>query len=466
MPTENLRDFYIKAGVLPPAAVWERTGGVTPVGEAARAKLYAIDPDFAVSENMLPRGEVPAPTQTPNPEARKAIWDRAFEADPDEAANAYLAIGKAPTEKGNLDLSNRPQVKNADGSISTVKSMSINEDGKEVLIPMVREDGKMMDEKEAISHYHKTGKHLGKFNSVEEANAAAERIHQSEAKKLSSNKSGKAVPSSEAEAAGGKTFDTLLQDAMSGNKNAIAFVNDIGRIYGFDNLQVTKDGIQYQEDGEWKTATPEEMRPMYDQAVKGLQYFKQYAAGQSKSAAPTKAQQPRQAIPTNLDPAVLRSLRAKAILQGDVGDLVAYSRMPGQIDETAASAAYRRAATQRALRDAQQQAQPQIEYEYLEDGTTLLVDKNTKRRVGLLDQDDQPMPLSYINNQAQYHKDMDAIIKDVAEDKGQVIRNGTMNPIIKLPNGLSMTYSQYKLAKEGGFKKGHGNVGTASTGGK
>ena len=140
--------------------------------------------------------------------------------------------------------------------------------------------------------------------------------------------------------------------------------------------------------------------------------------------------------------------------------------MPGQIDETAASAAYRRAATQRALRDAQQQAQPQIEYEYLEDGTTLLVDKNTKRRVGLLDQDDQPMPLSYINNQAQYREEMDAIIKDVAEDKGQVIRNGTMNPIIKLPNGQSMTYSQYKLAKEGGFKKGHGNVGTASTGGK
>lgn len=403
MPTENLRDFYIKAGVLPPAAVWERTGEVTPVGEAARAKLYAIDPDFAVSENMLPRGEALAPTQTPNPEARQAIWDRAFEADPDEAANAYLAIGKEPSRKE-------------------------------------------APTKEAPTDKQKTAKKLPKKEAI--------------STKTSSGKPKKA------EAAGGKTFDTLLQDAMSGNKNAIAFVNDIGRIYGFDNLQVTKDGIQYQEDGEWKTATPEEMRPMYDQAVKGLQYFKQYAAGQSKSAAPAKSQQPRQAIPTDLDPAVLRSLRAKAILQGDVGDLVAYSRMPGQIDEAAASAAYRRAATQRALRDAQQQAQPQIEYEYLEDGTTLLVDKNTKRRVGLLDQDNQPMPLSYINNQAQYHKDMDEIIKDVAEDKGQVIRNGTMNPIIKLPNGQSMTYSQYKLAKEGGFKKGHGNVGTASTGGK
>ena len=231
MPTENLRDFYIKAGVLPPAAVWERTGEVTPVGEAARAKLYAIDPDFAASENMLPRGEVPAPTQTPNPGARKAIWDRAFEADPDEAANAYLAIGKEPSRKE-------------------------------------------APTKEAPADKQMTSKELPKKEAI--------------STKAPSEKPKKA------ETAGGKTFDTLLQDAMSGNKNAIAFVNDIGRIYGFDNLQVTKDGIQYQEDGEWKTASPEEMRPMYDQAVKGLQYFKQYAAGQSKSAAPTKAQQLRQ----------------------------------------------------------------------------------------------------------------------------------------------------------------------------
>jgi hypothetical protein len=77
-------------------------------------------------------------------------------------------------EKGNLDLSNRPQVDNPEaGGKSSVWSMSIGEtqSGKEIttLIPRIREDGKIMSEKEAISHYQKTGKHMGKFNTIEDA---------------------------------------------------------------------------------------------------------------------------------------------------------------------------------------------------------------------------------------------------------------------------------------------------------
>lgn len=38
-------------------------------------------------------------------------------------------------EAGNLDLSRRPEVKNKDGSISTVRSMSVGIDGKNILFP-------------------------------------------------------------------------------------------------------------------------------------------------------------------------------------------------------------------------------------------------------------------------------------------------------------------------------------------
>lgn len=79
-------------------------------------------------------------------------------------------------EQGNINLKNRPVVKNADGSISTVRSMSFNEDGKEVLVPTVV-GGRVVSDREAIDHYRKTGEHLGKFKTPEAATAYAESLH-------------------------------------------------------------------------------------------------------------------------------------------------------------------------------------------------------------------------------------------------------------------------------------------------
>ena len=78
--------------------------------------------------------------------------------------------------RGNIDLNKRQVVHNRDGSISTERSFSVNIDGKETLLPTVI-NGKVVDEDTAINHYFRTGEHLGRFDTVEEAEEYAEQLH-------------------------------------------------------------------------------------------------------------------------------------------------------------------------------------------------------------------------------------------------------------------------------------------------
>ena len=85
---------------------------------------------------------------------------------------------------GNVDLTNRPQYQNEDGSISTVDSVSFNIDGKEVLLPTVWiKDGNpyhSYNDAEILQHYYDTGEYLGKFNTPEEADEYAQKLHESQ----------------------------------------------------------------------------------------------------------------------------------------------------------------------------------------------------------------------------------------------------------------------------------------------
>lgn len=89
---------------------------------------------------------------------------------------------------GNIDLANRPRVKNADGSISTVRSISVVIDGNETLIPTISQDGRSMSEDEAVDEYKRTGKHLGVFKDAESATKYAERLHEAQAKMIEKDK--------------------------------------------------------------------------------------------------------------------------------------------------------------------------------------------------------------------------------------------------------------------------------------
>lgn len=93
------------------------------------------------------------------------------------AKDRYGAI-----EPGNVDLTRRPHVKNADGSTSTVLSMGTELDGKEYLLPLVHDDGYIMTPDQAVAEFRKTGKHLGVYASPEDSTRAGQLIHEDQEK--------------------------------------------------------------------------------------------------------------------------------------------------------------------------------------------------------------------------------------------------------------------------------------------
>lgn len=122
-----------------------------------------------------------------------------FDADLDQnpvrpARQSRLANGQLVA--GNIDLNKRPIVRNADGSISTVRSMSANFDGQEVLIPTVSDDGRVLSDDDAVELFRRTGRHLGKFSTPESATAYAQSLHNDQANQY--------LPK-----AGGNPFDAL-----------------------------------------------------------------------------------------------------------------------------------------------------------------------------------------------------------------------------------------------------------------
>jgi hypothetical protein len=84
--------------------------------------------------------------------------------------------------KGNIDLYSRPVVTNPDGSISTVRSIGVNIDGQEYLIPTVAADGsRILSNDEAIQQFMATGQHLGAFQSPGASDRYGQNLHNDQA---------------------------------------------------------------------------------------------------------------------------------------------------------------------------------------------------------------------------------------------------------------------------------------------
>lgn len=136
--------------------------------------LPALPPGFELEQ----RGSLAGVhwDQSPSPEAQSEApaWQPMAEAaQPPAPPWQPMGQGSRPRVPGNIDLGSRPVVRNPEGTVSTLRSMSFGTDDGEVLIPTMADDGRQLSEQEAIDLYRQTGRHLGIFGTPEEATAFA-----------------------------------------------------------------------------------------------------------------------------------------------------------------------------------------------------------------------------------------------------------------------------------------------------
>lgn len=179
-PTGGADHYYAPGTISQPS--WAR--GMTPTGQFGGHNYYSSRP--------IPPGEIPntvasalsvtQPRVAPNPitqspdlaQMRNPIMSSSAR---NAQATPYPAPPRGMISPGNINPNNRPVVQNEDGTISTVRTISANLDGPEVLMPTVSPDGRIWTDDQAIDNYIRTGQNFGQFTTPDAATQFAQRLH-------------------------------------------------------------------------------------------------------------------------------------------------------------------------------------------------------------------------------------------------------------------------------------------------
>lgn len=153
--------------------------GSTAVADNVQSKEAAQKRAFAAAGNSLSGGAAPPPKTEGSDQA--PATSQSF------VTPSYdVTSTQGMTKPGNIDLNSRRDIKNPDGSHSSVFSMSFGTNDGEVLVPGVG-DGttyplRKLTTKEALDQYKKTGKNLGTFKTPDAADAYGQTLHEDQAR--------------------------------------------------------------------------------------------------------------------------------------------------------------------------------------------------------------------------------------------------------------------------------------------
>lgn len=186
-------------------------------------------PDPVSAEMGLLSGSM---QDAPGPKTYSAPIGPGMDGEPLPGMRSAASTPPRPRVPGNIDLAARPRVKNPDGSISTISSMSFGAEDGEVLIPTIADDGRRLSEAEAIDQYRRTGRHLGIFESPDGATAFAKTLSNSQGDRIAQPRQPASLPAGPPRLPTYRDFAPIVAEAvMSGNPTVAARANALAGIF-------------------------------------------------------------------------------------------------------------------------------------------------------------------------------------------------------------------------------------------